>query len=217
MANRFHFVDDCLPNGLFTEAVEWHGTQDMSNSMGPGAGIRNFTDGTAFHGNTLLWMGEDFEDRLLNSLVHQLLKEFSQQPEIVGVYGKDWDCFTLTPWCHPVGARLGWHTDHLKDGPVRKAAFTLFLNPTWEYDWGGHLQIIDRPSDEVDMEARPQWKGRAPSLDNPLPVVIPPKPNRLAFFTSGTWHSVSRIDPSAGDTLRQTVVGFLMNSSGDGE
>ncbi|AHW65683.1 Hypothetical protein CGLY_16550 (plasmid) [Corynebacterium glyciniphilum AJ 3170] len=135
-----------------------------------------------------------------------------QDTRLFGEYEQDWDAFTLTPWCHPAGSRLGWHTDLLDSGPTRVGAFTWYLNDDWDYDWGGHLQIIDRDHSDVEMVSQASWKGKTPSVSSSIPDVIPPRANRFVAFKSGTWHSVSRVDLTAGDRMRRSIVGFFIKT-----
>ncbi|WP_280362534.1 2OG-Fe(II) oxygenase family protein [Nocardia wallacei] len=134
------------------------------------------------------------------------------EPGLYGRAERDWDRVSFAFWKYPAGSRLGWHNDA---GQGRWGEFVLFLHERWPASWGGELLLLD-----VDAESLVRPDDAAP--DNLLrrmevlvercpsnPVAIVPKPNRLVLVRTGTIHTISRVDPVAGDNLRCTLTGFV--------
>ena len=82
---------------------------------------------------------------------------------------------------HP-NSGISWHND----GKYRYG-FTLYLNQTWDIDWGGVFMWEDNLSDEYKM--------------------FPPEYNCLVLNDSKEYHAVSIISPTA-NCYRLTIQGF---------
>ncbi len=89
--------------------------------------------------------------------------------------------------CYKPGHFLTSHDDDVKDSG-RRAAFVLYLSPTWRADWGGLLQFIDR--------------------DGHVAEAFTPTFNALAVFRVPTVHSVSMVTPLA-PAARYAITGWV--------
>ncbi|MEU1467089.1 2OG-Fe(II) oxygenase [Streptomyces sp. NPDC005761] len=131
--------------------------------------------------------------------------------DFFGEASTDWNRIAFAFWKYPAGSRLGWHNDA---GRGRKGEFILFLHDRWRPSWGGELKLIDeepQPSDaaedaESDLVLRME---RRIERSTTSPVAIVPRPNRLVLVKSDTVHTIGRVDPTAGDTLRRSLTGFV--------
>lgn len=108
---------------------------------------------------------------------------------------------TITAWGYPAGSRLSWHND---GGQGRVGAYVYFVHDEWKYGWGGGLAIVDRGTSGVDPDDPYALLETGPS-----PILIRPRSNRLVLFKSYTYHSILRVDCTAGDRLRKTYSGFI--------
>lgn len=71
------------------------------------------------------------------------------------------------------GGSLGMHVDFNRNGDLyRRVNAILYLNHNWRDEWGGALELWDRPQDPARK------------------LVIPPKFNRLVIFEASehSWH-----------------------------
>lgn len=98
---------------------------------------------------------------------------------------KAWDDCRLHVQLYGRGIRLNWHTDKHSYG-----SFTFYAHREWGENWGGELLTSD------------EEKGQG--------VFLTPVPNRCVLTAPGVRHCVNRVDPAAGDSVRVSVVGFLL-------
>ncbi len=114
--------------------------------------------------------------------------------ELLGVedaFG-DWNCHAAGLHAMPAGSSLGVHLDgdhHPITGWQRAANAVLYVNGTWQADWGGAFELWDAD-------------GKA-CLET-----IEPRFNRLVLFepTDVAWHAVA---PVRGPAMRQTLTVFF--------
>jgi Rps23 Pro-64 3,4-dihydroxylase Tpa1-like proline 4-hydroxylase len=140
----------------------------------------------------------------------EVVSALSECPQLLGRPGADWSVVGLTFWKYAAGNRLGWHND---TGTRRRGEFILFMHDTWRASWGGELLLLDRDPDELDesparLSATEAVEYKVNKANEAL-VAIVPRPNRLVVVQEGTLHCIHRVDPTAGDNLRQTMTGFV--------
>lgn len=143
---------------------------------------------------------------LLGSIVGTLAEQHLES--IVGKKGEDWDDYFMTPYIYPVGTKISWHNDY-----GYSAAAIFYTHRVWNPNWGGEL-LLAKTSPEKEKESvciDTVDRGSLVPLLNEYGVgnYISPLPNRLVFTKGKTWHSINRVDPSAGDALRNSVVTFF--------
>lgn len=95
--------------------------------------------------------------------------------------------------CHPPGSRLGIHRDaetHPLTGWRRAVSAILYVEPHWNSEWGGELEVWDTPESGPRVKIEPLWNRlvlfRTPGLLHgmPNPVRCPAGRSRksLAVF-----------------------------------
>ncbi|MFI6015595.1 2OG-Fe(II) oxygenase family protein [Streptomyces sp. NPDC051243] len=139
-----------------------------------------------------------------------ILRELRAHPDMFGTPGEDWAVVGFSFWQYPAGSRLGWHNDV---APGRRGEFVFFLHEEWKASWAGELILldVDPAAVEVDtagMSPLEAVEAKASLAPNALTAVVP-KPNRLVLVREGTIHCIHRVDHTAGETLRQTMTGFV--------
>lgn len=127
---------------------------------------------------------------------------------IIGEQGVDYDHISVTPYIYPVNSKISWHDD---TGYVAAAIFYCHLK--WSPNWGGELMIAHTPKDAplVGMHNDPINREY---IDNLLSlsghgVYVAPLPNRLVITKGSVWHQINRVDLSAGDNSRCSIVCFF--------
>lgn len=146
-------------------------------------------------------------------LVHaRIAQAATSHPEIIKPY-KD---IGLRPYLYPRGTKLSWHDDsHTYCG-----AATYYCHRKWGSTWGGELMVAEAPPRNQVFKGtnltKPhldhEWEDEYVNLYG-MGHFINPKPNRLILMAPGTYHSINRVDPDAGDHLRCSIVGFFLPES----
>ncbi|MFJ3235691.1 2OG-Fe(II) oxygenase family protein [Streptomyces sp. NPDC086787] len=145
-----------------------------------------------------------------------ILQELRSHPDLFGTAGEDWSVVGFSFWQYPAGSRLGWHND-VATG--RQGEFVFFLHEEWKASWAGELILLDVDPAAINLDTT----GMSPlevveakaSLASHALTAIVPKPNRLVLVKEGTIHCIHRVDHTAGETLRQTMTGFVAAHSPD--
>ena len=125
-------------------------------------------------------------------------------PDHVG----EWNDIDIHTHLFGRGTKITWHMDTHSAG-----SFTWYFHETWSTYWGGELFV---PCDQGDAslltaEAVSFGHAREDAIRSlGTGYYVAPLPNRCILLAPGTCHAVNRVDPSAGDHLRCTVVGFLV-------
>lgn len=134
----------------------------------------------------------------------------------IGQVGQEWLAFVATPYIHPPGVGMSWHQDnHLYTG-----AFSFFVHPEWDAEFGGEFLICD---DTIQSSKVSTWNNRK---YDPLSVevsddlhslptggrFIQPAPNRLIVIKRGVMHKVNRVNPIAGSHMRTSITGFFLDT-----
>ena len=80
----------------------------------------------------------------------------------------------LTCFLHiwPKGSQINWHHDLDEDQPGQRLSSTIYINPTWNWNWGG-LFVYD------DKEEGQKW--------------IFPHTNLMTWFVPPIWHSTTMV------------------------
>lgn len=139
-----------------------------------------------------------------------VLRELHSHSDFFGDAGTDWSIVGLSFWRYPAGSRLGWHNDVAVG---RQGEFVFFLHEEWKASWGGELLLLDADPATVgdvdpDLPAYRAVEAKVGLAPYALTAVVP-KPNRLVLVKEGTIHCIQRVDRTAGETLRQTMTGFV--------
>lgn len=133
----------------------------------------------------------------------------------VGRAGTDWIAFTATPYIHPPGVGMSWHADDV----LYTGAFSFFVHPEWDAEFGGEFLVYD---DAISRTAERAWDNRR---WDPLSVpagsapgytggrFIEPLPNRLIVIKRGVMHKVQRVSTLAGSHVRASVTGFFLDTN----
>jgi hypothetical protein len=161
-------------------------------------------------------------DTPIDSLIVRIQALAESVPDIIGSQGVDWQHFTNTLWRYTQGCGFAPHLD----GPnAYSGGYTFWFHQFWKLHWGGNL-IIMHPDTNLSPVTRASGtieklrvlrrlrehstRGDEASVWEPgLGLCVFPKPNRVIFIASDAPHMVTKIDPTAGEHLRLSVVGFF--------
>jgi hypothetical protein len=150
-------------------------------------------------------------DTPVDDLVEWIAERLPEVEPVVGAPGA-WDTVSLAPWVYPAGSGLSLH----QDGASYTGAFTYFAHPCWKLHWGGCLLVLDPAT-----PARNPTKGELTpaflddedetrrAFDPGLAQAILPKPNRIVFISPTAQHTLTRVDPTAGQAARVSIAGFF--------
>lgn len=174
--------------------------------------VWKLTDGQVFRTQSLY--SENFPTNSPMDRIFELMMELSlSNPTISGTNPKDWNRLTTACYIYPKGTRIAWHGD----GAIYTSAFTYYCHPRWSPHWGGELMVAQTPHEntmpKLDYDVSPgvdHSRYDAWISAYGIGQMVVPKPNRLVLMQGGTCHMVNRVDESAGDNLRMSVVGFTM-------
>lgn len=144
--------------------------------------------------------------------IHQTVLALAKQhlEDLVGKEGVDWHDILLTPYIYPAGTKISWHDDYGYTG-----ACIFYPHKEWNPHWGGELFVAKTPPPaEVKAQVESDMMTRdyvAPLLNAyGMGLYVAPLPNRMAFTSGSTWHSINRVDQAAGDKMRCSVVAFFL-------
>ncbi|MEU8508756.1 2OG-Fe(II) oxygenase [Streptomyces brevispora] len=206
---RFVVIDDFLSEPVFS------GAQDLLEraTFTRRESVISEEDGPAFRSK-----GVRFKEELGSvdaggrpKVYEELARAVHAHSDFYGEASTDWNRIAFAFWKYPAGSRLGWHNDA---GRGRRGEFILFLHDRWRPSWGGELKLIDEDpqpanaDDDAESDLVRRMENRI-DRSTTSPVAIVPKPNRLVLVKSDTVHTIGRVDPTAGDTLRRSLTGFV--------
>jgi len=137
----------------------------------------------------------------IDDLFHAINSIENDVVNLIGQQGVQWARYSAAAFVYPLHSGLSWHTDDKN----YTGAFTFYLSPVWETEWGGEL-FIQTPIETVSGNNAVQ------SDDNPdasLGYYIAPKPNRLVIIKGGTPHKINPVSAAAGDRGRYSISGFF--------
>jgi hypothetical protein len=143
-----------------------------------------------------------------------------------GKANDEWVAMTATPYLHPPGVGMSWHAD----AKLYTGAFSYFIHPEWQADFGGELLVADGMSKDMgeawwDNRAADPISHRFPDLRQEHQAhgasggrFFAPVPNRLVILRRGVLHKVNRVSSLAGSRVRAAISGFFvdMQAQGDG-
>lgn len=152
-------------------------------------------------------------DRFLGVLQEMAVQRLSTW---IGEGGTDWIALTATPYVHPSGVGMSWHADDV----LYTGAYSFFVHPAWDPDFGGEFCIYD---DAVKTVATAPWANRLyDPLSDPVRMqqnaaatagrFFQPVPNRLVVIKRGVMHKVNRVGGMAGSHARSSITGFFLDS-----
>lgn len=209
---RYVVFDDVLDD--FAGFTRFFGSQDFASvTLAGWQRVWHPTDGTVLAGRQLKHSASPFNSRMddLHRVVHSLAA--SHLRDFVGA----WSDILVKPYVYSEGTKISWHNDL-----GYSAAAIFYAHERWSASWGGELMVSEPPpeGERVFMEsacaASQDGLRRAhePMVERMgLGHYISPKPNRLVFTRGGVWHCISRVDKSAGDALRCSVVFFFTSAN----
>ena len=216
--------DDFLPQEVMKELLQYANDSEYMEARNDKYGdIWRRDDAVAMRGLTTLFrpdaMYKEVErpryptgttiDRLIDAL-HEIV---AGHPELIGEIATPRDAIGVTPWIYRRGAGLSLHRDRGCGG-----AFVYYVQPEWNFHWGGHLLVLDpRTNPDLDPETLEQsylWlsedeRNRIASEPG-LATCVLAKSNRLVFLHRRVLHMVTRVDADAGDHARVSFGGYFL-------
>ena len=188
----------------------WHMTDGVNYK-----GLKRYRSDMPFKDNYDLWFDH--------------FSEFLNTTEDINhiVPGIDEGIFDIALRCHayPVGSKNPWHFD------LGFSTYTYYLHKNWQANWDSTLLVLPEGSVEFDqvlplmtgtkhydsyaeigspMEMFAQSEKLKSVIDKGLGTFISPKPNRLVLIKAGVVHGINRVDSDAGDNVRVTLTGLVV-------
>jgi len=206
--------DDVFETDAFNYFVGFYNSQEfMFRSSGVWQKIWRINDGEFLAGAEI-----DSRQLPVNNCydwLHQQVYGLATQhvQDIVGKEGEAWDHIVYRPYIYPVGSKISWHDDY-----GYSAACIFYCHREWSPFWGGELMIASTPSiDTIDTS-----QGGDDQINRKFSkellnhfgygMYFGCNPNRLVFSKGGAWHAINRVDTSAGEHVRASVVAFFKKS-----
>lgn len=207
---NFGILDQVLPQENFNAFVKFFCDLDFERSSHKLLKVWRINDGEIFGGTSYKDKGYPFNNPMdwIHKNVYGLAKD--QMKELVGEEGVDWEGISYRPYIYPPGSKISWHNDC-----GYSAACIFYCHKKWQHFWGGELMLATTKDNAVpkltdatdDLFSRDYMQ---PILDQyGFGQYITPLPNRMVFTKTGVWHSINRVDPSAGDNNRFSIVAFF--------
>lgn len=215
--SRYLVLDEVLDPTDQARVWSWFQTQRFGVSA-PGNWARRPIDGLdAYASKAGVIDAADPPDTLVERTI---LEAAGLAEHLIGTPGKDWQSVSNTCWTYAAGAQMSWHND----AGAQTGAFVWYMHPRWGASWGGELLVVDQSASELvksAIDAGLVREGQAESLlstdaesdvlfSGPDPVCIQARPNRLVLLQRDTFHTIRRVDPSAGDRSRCSLAGFFL-------
>ncbi len=203
--SKFAVYDEVFSEQDFKRLWNWIQTQDYEYIGGRNwHKVWRISDGSPLGGHMFKHTDAPFDTPL--DLIHNFIVQIEPlHPNLLG----DWNTIVYRSYIYPPGSKIDWHSDQ-----GYTAAAVFYTHPKWLANWGGELQIAEVPKNYkyenvgVAGQIETSWKNDFLNIWG-VGQYITPKPNRLVITPAGTWHSISRVDPDAGDNCRCAVVCFF--------
>lgn len=155
----------------------------------------------------------------MDEFFQEVLQLSNEITQLIGQHGKDWAYFFARPYIYPADAGLRWHTDG-KYGAA--GAFVYYAHPYWSPYWGGELLVANPTTSTEKITALGDFDEAKRStfsssqhdkiiMQPGLGQYILPIPNRLVLLKGGPYHTIKKVDSSAGDNIRVTIQGFFQD------
>jgi hypothetical protein len=209
--NNYAVLDSVLDDASFKQFCHYFNTLDFAyRSLTGWQKVWRISDGQVLAGSPY-YASKGPHNCMMDGMIEVINTLATQHLEtIVGKKGEDWDDFLLTPYIYPVNTKISWHNDY-----GYSAAAIFYTHSFWDPHWGGELfiaktspesdaRLTSQPSDAIDRSYMPELLN-----EYGLGQYISPLPNRLVFTKGKVWHAINRVDASAGDALRRSVVAFF--------
>jgi len=205
---NFAVVDDLLPNDVFFSFWQFFNQLPFQScAHDQWLKVWKLSDGTVYRSPTFYDSEAPFGN--LMDLVQQRVAWLAPNfKHIIGEQGKDWDEIQFTPYLYPAGTKISWHNDVGHAG-----ACIFYVHPQWSAHWGGELQVAKTNEKEKEIVNFDSFDRQNHSLflnSYGFGSYIVPNPNRLVFIKGNCWHCINRVDSTAGDHVRCSVVGFFL-------
>lgn len=203
---NFVIIDDLLPPDVFWSFWQYFNQLPFQNCFhDQWLKVWKLSDGTIFRSPTFYDSKAPFNNLMdvLQQRVSWLAPNFKH---LVGERGKDWEEIQYTPYLYPAGTKISWHNDSGYTG-----ACIFYAHPQWSSHWGGELMVARVNENEYVPSDSFSREEHSTFLNNyGFGHYIAPKPNRLVITKGSSWHCINRVDSTAGDHVRCSVVGFFI-------
>lgn len=208
--SKFSIFDNVLPDELFRRVWTHVQYENYAHMAGNWLKVWRLCDAKPLGSNEYSWLKKPFNN-YMDAVGHVFMEIAKSTSEIVGD-AANWYDMALRTYIYPRGTKLSWHND----AGHYAGALTYYVHPKWGSTWGGELMVADVP-EQSKMPTQPQYGPHLDHewedgylLENGVGQWISPKPNRCVIMAGGTYHSINRVDPDAGDHGRVAIVGFLL-------
>lgn len=232
---NFCIIDDFLDDKLKTLVWNYVQTEEFRHVRDPkwDKAFR-LQDGNPLRGPAYLSHKNPLDEKRptyptrkgIDIVFKNIIENMDKISKWVGSQDKDWAFFFARAYIYEMNQGLSWHRDNNYNAT---GAFVYYAHPYWEYQWGGELLIdpnIDRSVENPTIELYEEGIKRGGShLDTThenkllgnkaFGHFIQPKPNRLVILKSGIYHTIKKVDPSAGDNVRAIIQGFFLHPKKD--
>jgi hypothetical protein len=203
--------DDVFEPDIYKYFISFFNSQNFAfRSSGPWHKIWKINDGEFLAGqevsSTQMPLNNPYD--WLYAQIHGLATNHLK--DIVGEEGKDWCEIAIRPYIYPAGTKISWHDDY-----GYTAACIFYCHQEWNPFWGGELMLATTPPHDV----LDKTVGHDDNINRlyskqllnhyGFGMYFSPNPNRLLFTKGGVWHAINRVDQSAGDNIRASVVAFF--------
>ena len=205
-------VDEVLSPEMFNHFWSYFNGLDFAyRSMNSWQKVWRINDGQILCGTGQYGSKAPFNSPM--DWIHQTVLALAEQhfEDLVGKKGEDWQDILLTPYIYPAGTKISWHDDYGYTG-----ACIFYPHKVWNPHWGGELFVAKtpKPQDIQGINIQSEFMTReyvAPLLNAyGMGNYVAPLPNRMAFTSGKTWHSINIVDEAAGDNVRCSVVVFFL-------
>jgi hypothetical protein len=208
--NRFVIVDEVLDKDTFEKFWKWFEGQDFScPHLGGWQKVWRLADGMPYGSHPYYHSKAPFNNEL-DAVYQNILFLARENQDVCGEEGKDWDEIVVRPYIYTAGCRLSWHND-----PGYASACIFYPHKIWHAHWGGELFIALTPPSiaQADIkstvnEITREWYSDFLNKYG-LGTYVAPIPNRAVFTKGDVWHAINRVDQTAGDNIRCSVVCFF--------
>jgi Rps23 Pro-64 3,4-dihydroxylase Tpa1-like proline 4-hydroxylase len=213
--DKFAVFDDVLDEQHFSHFVRFFCGLEFRKPQ-QWQKVWRLSDGENLGGDEYKSFNAPFNNPIdwIHSYITNLSKDYIS--EICGKEGEDWDHIVYRPYIYPAGSRISWHDDY-----GYSAACIFYCHTEWSPYWGGELLIANTPPlEEIDLVGTSDEMIMRQCSNKILNhfgngYYISCLPNRLVFSKGSVWHSINRVDQSAGEKLRCSVVAFFKKSKPD--
>lgn len=217
-------VDNFLPNDAWNKIYNQVQVDKWSKTS-PDEKFWHFTDGENFKNQKRWYSKGPFNDNTDLWFDH-FIKFLDNCPE-AKLFAKDYIEIAMRCHAYPAGSKNPWHND------LGFPTYTYYLHKDWQINWDATLLVVPYNKLNYDqiinlkpgtihhdsytktnspMEMFEQKEKYQPIIDYGLGYFVSPKPNRLVLINKKVNHGITRVDSDAGDNLRISLTGMIMES-----